>query len=59
MPEILDFLQYLRQKNDKTLSGKIEKRLTEWDAFVESIQAAVEEETGDFERARFDRETEL
>jgi hypothetical protein len=59
LPEIIDFLQCLRRKNDTIPSNDVQKRLSEWDAFVEAVNAASDEETADFERVRFDREPVL
>jgi hypothetical protein len=59
LPEILDFLQYLRQRNDTVISPDVQKRLSEWDAFVDAIHAAGDEEIADFERVKFSREPVL
>ncbi|GHV37720.1 hypothetical protein FACS1894187_15230 [Synergistales bacterium] len=57
LPEVLDFLRYLRRKDENTRD--IEKKLAAWDRFVEAIHAAGDEHVSEFERVKFNSKTTL
>jgi hypothetical protein len=62
LPEVIDFLRYMKEKNgDAVYTDNVyaKKKLLEWDALVEAIRAAKDEEVTDFERVNFERETVL
>ena len=59
LPEVLDFIQYLRRKNSESIFSDVAKRLEEWDIFVEAIHAADGEKVTNFERVNFDHEMTL